>query len=980
MNCKFLLALTVAVFALVAARAEPGASGEKLIQQEVRQEQIKATTARVGAQLGAVIGEYERNGLAGDDVVVLKSIRGVLDKLSVQDIARVVTLLQQARTASDADVSRRNALDAFSGQQNVTVQLRSLLLEYQRQQAMQEIASRMAALARRQGDNLKEAVGLATLTKGRDARRSETAHQVALQLQESEQGTIGDEAKIVLDRLQKVVQQMDGPAGERPRAALTRAGDSRLAATLDAASGDLKSSNLLSAAGNEKRARDVMQDIAKMLLPARDNLEVMKQALHDLEKVIPQQARAQAQASEAQRNKADIAEAERKQADVVDQTDAIREDLEKAAPKAGEELKAAVEKMQEARALLQEQPPRRAAKGTFPATEAQEEALVQMQSAKKSLEQAIAIAEVRQQQPKDKLTDLKELKKKVVEIAAQQEQVKVNSEKAEKAVPVEKKPGLLAEQAARQGAVKAETQQTQQDAAANAPEAAKTLGDAARQMEKSQQALKNKVSAPMAQQAAMDALDKAADQLDSQIAQLEKAKEDVAKLDQLSKEISKLLQGQQKVAMETAKAAERPDNKPAPQTAREQGELAQQTEATKSGAKELSPEAASELGAAKESMAAAKANLDKPDARKARPDQAQAMANLQAAKNAVEAKRQQLANELGQPLANDPAQLAKASETVAAAQQQVNQALAKLDQPAGLQEAVKQQQQQIAAALGEKAKALPQSKPVAEAKQAAERAVEKLGQNDLPAALGEMTQAQQGLQAAGKAEAEPPSSPQQPSLPQLAKQQAEVKSMTEALVAMQATQQAAQPLAAATEMIAPLTAGEAGPLPQMAEMALQKAQQALTHAAAQAGANKALPAKENAEAARQALAQAAAALALSQEGVGQQMAQDGKGQKGQGESQQKGKGQAKGPGESSPQASSKEGQGDGKKGNWSAEAGADGKTRGDVKGASGFLGLPARDRNALLQSQTERAPEEYSPLVEQYLKNLSDSASRGRKQ
>jgi len=288
MNCKTFLALTVlvgAVFSLP-ARADLTTSGDKILQQELRQEQIKATTARVGSQLSAVIEEYERNGLEGDDVGVLKAIRGVLGKLSETEIARVVTLLQQSRTTPDADTQRRSALDAFAGQKNVTVQLRALLLEYQRQQALQEIAARFSALARRQGENLKEAVGLATLTKGRDARRTETAHQVALQLQETEQSTIGDEAMIVLTKLEKVVASLDGPAAERPRVALTKAEETRLAATLTAATGDLKSANLLSAAGNEKRARDVFQDLAKLLMPARDNLEVMRQAVRDLEKAI----------------------------------------------------------------------------------------------------------------------------------------------------------------------------------------------------------------------------------------------------------------------------------------------------------------------------------------------------------------------------------------------------------------------------------------------------------------------------------------------------------------------------------------------------------------------------------------------------------------------------------------------------------------------------------------------------------------------
>ncbi|NBV24487.1 MAG: hypothetical protein EBS05_21535, partial [Proteobacteria bacterium] len=741
MNCKSFLSLVVAtgVLAISPARADLANSGDKILQQELRQEQIKATTARVGTQLGAVIEEYERNGLEGDDVVVLKAIRSVLDKLGEKEIARVVTLLQQARTTPDADASRRNALDAFAGQKGVTVQLRALLLEYQRQQALQEIASRFAALARRQGENLKEAVGLATLTKGRDARRTETAHQVALQLQETEQSTIADEAKIVLTKLQKVVAAMDGPAAERSRTALTKAEDTRLASTLESATGDLKSSNLLSAAGNEKRARDVFQELAKLLMPARDNLEVMKQAVRDLEKAIDQQKEVNKDTKEATKPKAEkteVAEVEKKQAEVVDKTDSIREDVAKAAPKAAEELKAAVEKQQEARAQLQEQP-NRAKAPEAPATEKQEQALAKMQDAKKTLEQQIAQAEANKQKPKDKLADLKELKKKVEELAAKQEQVKENAEKAEKTAPAEKKPEALAAEAAKQESVKAETQQAQQDAAANAPEAAKTLGEAVRQQEKSQQALENKANAPMAQQAAKDALDKAAQQLDNQIAKLEKAKEDLAKLDKLGKEIGKIIQDQQKVALETAKAAEKPDNKPSPQTAKDQGDVAAKTEATKAEAKELAPEAASDLNAAKENMQAAKANLEKPDAAKARPEQAQALANLQAAKNAVDQKKQQLANELGQPQPNNTPELAKASEAVAAAQQQVNDALAKLDQPAGLQEQLKQKQQEIAAAVGEKAKAQPQSKPVAEAKQAAEKAAEKLGQNDLKGAVAE---------------------------------------------------------------------------------------------------------------------------------------------------------------------------------------------------------------------------------------------------
>jgi hypothetical protein len=41
-------------------------------------------------------------------------------------------------------------------------------------------------------------------------------------------------------------------------------------------------------------------------------------------------------------------------------------------------------------------------------------------------------------------------------------------------------------------------------------------------------------------------------------------------------------------------------------------------------------------------------------------------------------------------------------------------------------------------------------------------------------------------------------------------------------------------------------------------------------------------------------------------------------------------------------------------------------------GRSGYLELPARDRQAIQQSQGEKYPEEYAPLIEQYLKGLAE--------
>jgi len=43
------------------------------------------------------------------------------------------------------------------------------------------------------------------------------------------------------------------------------------------------------------------------------------------------------------------------------------------------------------------------------------------------------------------------------------------------------------------------------------------------------------------------------------------------------------------------------------------------------------------------------------------------------------------------------------------------------------------------------------------------------------------------------------------------------------------------------------------------------------------------------------------------------------------------------------------------------------------KGAGKLVNLPHREREALIQSSQSRTPQEYSVLVQQFLKRLSDS-------
>src|SRR5688500_11133348 len=107
-----LLALTIPAFA-------QAPRNDRLLQSELKQQQIQRTTQRVGDQLSAIIGEFERNGIAGEDVKVLRAIHMVLNRLSEQDMAQVVTLLQQAQKASDDNAAKKDVMEAYSGQKTI---------------------------------------------------------------------------------------------------------------------------------------------------------------------------------------------------------------------------------------------------------------------------------------------------------------------------------------------------------------------------------------------------------------------------------------------------------------------------------------------------------------------------------------------------------------------------------------------------------------------------------------------------------------------------------------------------------------------------------------------------------------------------------------------------------------------------------------------------------------------------------------------
>jgi hypothetical protein len=150
-------------------------------------------------------------------------------------------------------------------------------------------------------------------------------------------------------------------------------------------------------------------------------------------------------------------------------------------------------------------------------------------------------------------------------------------------------------------------------------------------------------------------------------------------------------------------------------------------------------------------------------------------------------------------------------------------------------------------------------------------------------------------------------------------------------------------------------------LPQDAQQALQQASDALKNATNQAVQNQGA----NAQAQGQ---QAMADMQKAQAALGQAMAQMQ--QQGQGQGQQAQPGQQGPPGQAQ-QSQSSQATADDAPQQGSALLGGMG-----VGGVGQIVGgLKPKDRAAITQYQAEKAPPEYAPQVQQYLKNLADSSS-----
>lgn len=973
-------------FAFLLARADT--IGDHISRSVSNQREVKSQTQRAGEDLSNIISEFEKNGLGDEaDVQMLKSIRTVLARLSDKDMDKVIALLQAARSATDPAQAKKSATDAFSSQNTIMTELRTILLAYQRQQQLIALSLSFRQMADRQDGNVQSALELIDLTDGSTNVNNYNEPQKALlQVQQSEQLAIRDEGLTLLKKLDEVVPDMDPATAEKLKQVVAHAKESNIAETLKMAVTELDQAYVFGASSHEVAISDHFFELSRLVAPAKDPTTILKEAIESLDRSISEQRFIVTNSKTLAGVGQPLIDAGRqlsyKEARLVKSTHHLRDDLAEIAPDAAVALKQSEDFMQQTRKDLN---PSRKEGGSVQKDRAvtdATEAMTALTTARTTL--ADMLAKIEQLAAKnDPLAQDQALKDQVTALRIAEETLK-------KDTLGQKDAKLLTALSARQTTLVKTTREVQIVASTGVPAAGQILGDAAKAMDDSASALGTKLNAEDAvppEQTAIDDLTKAEKLLGDELAKLQDEAKKLAALQAAREQVAKALQDQVKVEMKTAVAAALQEKKDAAATqpnatqpatqpnpadlAKQQDDVKKATDAADNALKDMPDDAKAADDALKDAskdMQTAKDDLDKADPKAADPAAQKAVADLNKAKSALDDKIAELQKDLGKT-PDDQAKLDDIAKQLDQAKTDIDKALSDLPKDAiG----------QIADAQKDLAKQLDQmqqnGQPVGDAAKDAQKAADDLANNNTDAAKADMQKATDDLnKAADAAKADPAAADAAKADADMAKKQADLaKQLADATAQPPQTgnaDQAAADMQKAADEMAQAQANDQGALPPDAAADLQKAQADASKAQADAAAGNQQQAKAEAGQAKAELAKAQAAMAQAQM-PGQQPGQE-PGQEAGPPGQEPGQKPGDKPGEKSDERNAKAGKGERKDANVNADGHASGHSN---VGSSKFLALQARDRDAIKQDHNEKYPEEYGVMIQQYLKNLSDNS------
>jgi hypothetical protein len=935
-----ILAAAALLALLIPLRAAAVPDSGDLQQSAERQEQIRGDARRLVARLDEVIAAYGRNGIAtGEDFEVLKNVRAMLGSLTNEEMEKVVALLNDA--AKDAGAKPETApgqaaqmAQAYAGQKDISLRLKQILAAHEQQQDIDALANAVSKLADRQSANLSTAIDVKQLAAQDKSANGQTAVTASEEAQQAEQSAIAGEVKLVADKLARIAADAGDP---KYKDAAGQLADVAPRAT-DAA-GALGAGRIDDAVAAETAAREKLKQLAVTLAPASEQDNFASNAAGQL-------------AGIAQDQKA-----------LLDKTAQLNAALKAVAANATQEAADKVMNQQMAKSTN----------------------LLATKLAQSGITPASPVDQIRNAPDMKKFLDARAaaLKKQALDIGRQ-----------------------LAALAGDQAALATKAQLVREDLEKTVKEAAAPMANALTQMNTAQGALAQ-ADGDQAAQSQSDAVSQL--QEAEKLAEQSAATADQAQAQPAGDRMDQLRQLQNQVSALTAKE----------NASIQQGD-AQKTGPTATAAVAVQQNLADKTQDMRQAAATA-------DSAAAQPLQQAAAAMNNAAQTMQHGGMPDIAQSAQQTavqaLGNAAQQIVQ--DILAATKEQHD--LAALEgEMQGLEKLIHEQQQvNLTTQKAIDMKSPTRAKGLANQQGVVHRDTEALIQAvnvatpvlvaPLGQAAAEMDQAVEQLNTAGLEPAQPPEKAALAALFQaqdalaekiqetahdLGEPQAPPQAVANAEAQLA---QAGNEVAAAQDAMAPDQTGAAATgkavgelnqatlrtaqaaaqpqaLPQDARDAIRQAEQAAGEAAAAASAGRQPLARQKAGQAQQAIAAAQSALGQMQAGVSgltppssqerQESQESQESQVAQQESQGQGQIHAAQPSQSQAGVGANEN-------TWTDPAGAVKRALAGARGAGQYLGLPERDRGALQQSQSEKYPQEYGAMIEEYMRSLaSDSGGK----
>ena len=981
--------IAIVAFALFcgAETAMPEDLAQQTRKSEARQQKIQTDSDKLSRLWNTMLAEFERNGLSGSEADAMKKLRGEVSRLSADEMRAVIELLQQSRGATNTSTARERIAGAAEHQKQIVTGLKRLLGEFDRARVARETVKNLNELSRRASANLVKTLDL---QKADQNSLLAPVLKASLEERQKEQTAIEEAFKAILPEIENLSSA--AKTGEPWKEVLPKAREA--APLLSTATEALNTKELPQAVEAQRAARDAIRRLARLVTP-ENAVKVLREAeqdlnqladdqktlIHDTEQV-PKESNydewlkkaaqepngplsrlnSKARGKQGGRAKDDpgiknlFDSVQRKRAADA----AALEKREHALAETGREIRASLENSAKATAdtLKQADAPLAAAQGhlnspttsgtpNVPAALLQENAaLGQIQAAQTALQKELAQAEqaasssaqpqsARQNEAgnvQPSTATLDDLQQQVRDLMGNEEQA---ARDARKQADERKKTGEESDPnetnrrteqnvaAARaQQAMKQRTDQLQQRTANVSPPAAEALGKASDEMQKAQATLADPLERGKAATEAANHLKKASNELAREQAKQHKEESIVANAGKVAESLAAIIQAEQKLELDTVAAmGSNPPADAAQDIATKQDAIAKEAGTLKKS-NTVTPEASNPLFAAVREMTTARDRALRSNLAGADESQRRALEQLYKARDVQATRIAAAEQQLGQtPQAQQP-DSAAAQYSLDRAQAEVKQASETMAQAQAAKESQEGQQAQ----------------PDQEGQKAQKGHKGKKGR-----------QAQQEQQGAFS-----------PAM------QAATQKLNSAALDVAQSQAAAQ--------------SEREPLQE----AYRKAIENVTDAAAEAAQNgDPATAQQSAQKALDAIVQASALLAQQQAGITPSEPAAGEpspgeagepSQSSQSKDQKSSSKQSDKPSSDKPQKATPPNGGGGSPTDSHNDPAPERGSRDARKSKAQFIGLPARDRAAIEQSESEKYPEEYGSMVEQYMRNLSDSA------